>query len=124
MAIPLIEKSLVEIKLGDYGVGAASAFKNPALLPMVQNYKRQIASRMYPLGKSDISRKVPDAEYLVSRKIDGEFTVLIFDRRRISLGESRRDGPTRTALANGSGPNVASPRNQAGPDRRRTLRHQ
>lgn len=79
MAHPLVEKSLVEIKLGEYGVAAATALKNAAWVPQVQIYKRQIASRMFPLGKDDISRKVPDAEYLVSRKIDGEFTALIYE---------------------------------------------
>lgn len=75
----MLEPSLVEIKLGSFGDAAASALKNPTLLPQVQNYKRQIASRMYPLGKGDIDRKVPDAKYLVSRKIDGEFTGLIYE---------------------------------------------
>lgn len=79
MAHPLVEKSLIEIKLGEYGVAAATALKNAAWVPQVQNYKRQIASRMFPLGKDDISRKVPDAEYLISRKIDGEFTALIYE---------------------------------------------
>ena len=78
MGEPLVEKALVEIKLGDYGVATASALKDPGLLPLVQNYKRQIASRMYPLGKEDIHRKVPEADYLVSLKIDGEFTGLVY----------------------------------------------
>ena len=43
----------------------------------------EIASRMYPLGKSDVARKVPDAEYLVSRKIDGEFTALIYEEGEV-----------------------------------------
>ena len=73
----LLEKGLVEIKLGDFGVANASALSDPSLLPQVQNYKRQVASRMLPLSKSEIDRKIPDAEYLVSRKIDGEFTVLL-----------------------------------------------
>ena len=34
-------------------------------------------SRMMPVGKSDIRSKVPTADYHVSRKIDGEFTVLV-----------------------------------------------
>lgn len=83
MANSLLEKSLVGIKLAGYGVASAGALKNPTLLPQVQNYKRQIASRMYPLGKEDISRKVPDADYLVSRKIDGEFTALVYENGEI-----------------------------------------
>ena len=74
----LLDESLVEVKLGSYGVSQSSALKDPSLLPNVRNYKRQVASRMLPLGREDISRKVPDAQYHVSRKIDGEFSVLAF----------------------------------------------
>ncbi len=76
---PMLEESLVEIRLGNYGVAAASALKDPALLANVRNYKRQIASRMLPLAREDISRKIPDADYHVSKKIDGEFCVLAFE---------------------------------------------
>ena len=75
---PLIQSGLVEIKLDQYGVAAATALTDPALLPLVRNYKRQVASRLFPLGQGDIDRKIPDAEYHVSRKIDGEFSVLIY----------------------------------------------
>jgi hypothetical protein len=74
----LLNASLVEIKLGAYGVAPSTSLSDPSLLSMVRNYKRQVASRMYPLGRDDVSRKIPDAEYHVSRKIDGEFTVLIY----------------------------------------------
>ena len=66
----LLNRSLIDIKLGAYGTAASTALSDPTLLSMVRNYKRQVASRMYPLGRSDISRKIPDAEYHVSRKID------------------------------------------------------
>ena len=74
----LIQTGLVEIKLGDYGVAASTALNDPSMLPMVRNYKRQVASRLFPLAKPDVDRKIPDAEYHVSRKIDGEFSVLIY----------------------------------------------
>ena len=78
MTEPLLESGLIGIKLGGYGVGAATSIKDPKVVPAVQNYKRQIASRMFPLGRKDIDRKVADAEYFVSRKIDGEFTVCVY----------------------------------------------
>ena len=78
MREPLLEPGLIGIKLGSYGVGAGTAIKDPKIVPAVQNYKRQIASRMYPLGRNDIDRKVADSDYFVSRKIDGEFTVCVF----------------------------------------------
>jgi len=78
MSEPLLEAGLIGIKLGSYGVGAGTSIKDPKIVPAVQNYKRQIASRMFPLGRHDIDRKVADAEYFVSRKIDGEFTVCVY----------------------------------------------
>jgi ATP-dependent DNA ligase len=93
---PLLEPGLIGIKLGNYGVGAATAIKDPSILPKVQNYKRQIASRMYPLGRSDIERKVADADYFVSRKIDGEFTVCVY--RDDQLFSVNPGGTVRTGM--------------------------
>jgi len=74
----LLDKARVEIKLGDYGVAPATALTDPSVLPKVQEYRRQSGSRMYPLGKEDIPKKIVKADYHVSRKVDGEFTVLIY----------------------------------------------
>ncbi len=74
----LIEPGLFEIKLGDYRIASSSAVNDATLLPQVRNYKRTVASRMFPLAQDDIGRKIPDAEYHVSRKVDGEFSVLVY----------------------------------------------
>ncbi len=74
----LLDRSRIEIKWGSYGTAPATALDDPAILPRVQDYRRQSGSRMYPLDQDDISRKIPSAEYHVSRKLDGEFTVLVW----------------------------------------------
>ncbi|MEM1069240.1 MAG: hypothetical protein AAGI63_10115, partial [Planctomycetota bacterium] len=76
-AAELIDRGRFEIKLGEYGVGPATALSDPTILSRTQDYRRLTGSRMVPLGKSDIRRKVPNASYHVSRKVDGEFTVLV-----------------------------------------------
>lgn len=76
----LVEKSGIRIRLGDYSTANATMLKDISLLPKVQDYRRQTGARMYPLDRGDIHRKIPSAEYHVSRKIDGEFTVLYFDQ--------------------------------------------
>ncbi len=96
MSEPLLEPGLIGIKLGSYGVGAGTSIKDPKIVPTVQNYKRQIASRMFPLGKQDIDRKVADAEYFVSRKIDGEFTVCVY--RNDQLYSVNPGGTVRTGM--------------------------
>lgn len=78
MTSGLLDKGRVELKLGEYGVAPATALADPTLLPRVQEYRRLSSARMMPLDRDDIPRKIPQAEYHVSRKVDGEFTVLVF----------------------------------------------
>ena len=74
----LIDRARAEIKLGDYRVAPATALADGALLPKVQEYRRQTGARMMPLDRSGIQWKIPKADYHVSRKVDGEFNVLIY----------------------------------------------
>ncbi len=73
-----VNRSQIEIKLGSYGVCPASALSDPSLLPRVQDYKRQVAGRMIPLDRREISKRILPADYHASRKVDGEFTVLVY----------------------------------------------
>jgi len=77
----LVERTGIQIKLGDYATASSTMLKDPAILPKVQDYRRLTSSRMYPLDRDDINRKIASSDYHVSRKIDGEFTVLYFDQR-------------------------------------------
>jgi hypothetical protein len=73
----------MEIKLASYGVLSSSAVLDPSTLPLVREYKRQVASRMMPLDRREISKRIPAAEYYASKKIDGEFTVLVYRDKEI-----------------------------------------
>jgi hypothetical protein len=73
------DTSRVQIKLGEYGTLPALALSDPTHLSRTQEYRRAMASRMVPLAREDIRKRVPAGEYHVSRKIDGEFTVLIME---------------------------------------------
>ena len=73
-----LDKSRVEILLGNYGTAPATALADSSLLPKVQEYRRLAGGRMQPLDRDGITHKIPAGEYHVSRKVDGEFTVLIF----------------------------------------------
>src|SRR5436190_2850475 len=74
----LLDRSRIEIKLAGYGTAPSTALADPGLLPKVQEYRRISGSRMIPLDREGMKQKIPAAEHHVSRKIDGEFTVLIF----------------------------------------------
>ena len=73
----LIHKNLLKVVLGGYLVGPATSIADPQVLPTVQQYKRLVASQLIPLASHDITRKIADGPLLVSRKIDGEFNVMV-----------------------------------------------
>lgn len=77
MSLPY-DPARVEIKLGEYGTAPATALADSLLLPRVQEYRRIAGGRMQPLDREGMMEKIPTAEYHVSRKVDGEFTVLIY----------------------------------------------
>lgn len=83
MAKTLVEKSGIQIRLGSYGTASATALADQTVLSRVQDVKRQLSAQMYPIDRSDIQRKVSSADYHVSRKVDGEFTVMIFQDKQI-----------------------------------------
>jgi hypothetical protein len=81
--MPLLDKGRIEIKLGGFGLASATALADPTIHARTQEYRRLTAGRMVPLDKADIRKRLPVGEYHVSRKIDGEFTVLVYDAGEI-----------------------------------------
>ena len=75
----MIDKSRLEIKLGSYATGPGTALADTLLLPRVQAYRRSLGNRMIALDAKGAKDKIPAGEFLVSKKIDGEFNVLVFD---------------------------------------------
>lgn len=74
----LIDKARMELKLGNYSVGSATMLADPGILPQVQDYRRRFSGQMIPLDRPSIRERMPAATYHVSRKVDGEFTVLVY----------------------------------------------
>jgi hypothetical protein len=77
-----LNKARLETKLGDYAVTNAFELSDPSSHQRTQEYRRLSAARMMALGKDDIRKKLPEGEYHVSRKVDGEFNVLVFDGKQ------------------------------------------
>lgn len=73
-----IDPARIESKLGGYGSAPASALRDPNAWQRAQEYRRQAAARMIPLDKKDLAGRLPEGEYHLSRKVDGEFTVLAY----------------------------------------------
>ena len=74
----LVRKDKIEVKLAGYSVGTPAALVDPTLLTRTQDYKRQTSQRMFPLEAADVPKRLSSAEYHVSLKIDGEFSVLAY----------------------------------------------
>jgi len=79
MGFAMLENARLETKLGGYATAAAAELKDQSIYQRTQEYRRLTSARMVALGKDDIRQKLPEGEYHVSRKIDGEFTILVFD---------------------------------------------
>jgi hypothetical protein len=78
----VIDRSRLEIRLGDYAVAPAAALEDGSILPRVQEYRRLAGSRMAALDRRDIRSRLASGEFHVSLKVDGEFTALLFSGGR------------------------------------------
>src|SRR5262249_3254905 len=77
------DKSAFDCKKGDYCVGRASDLADPTLQTRAQEYRRQTSGKMRPLSGED-TYKIPKSKgYYVTRKYDGEFSMLIWDGKKL-----------------------------------------
>jgi len=71
-------KKLTE-KVAGYATGNADALKTPAMLQAVRLRRRQLGRMMTAFDLDTAVKRLPPAEYAISRKYDGEFAVLYYD---------------------------------------------
>jgi hypothetical protein len=64
---------------GSYGVGKAQCMADPFVALKAQEFRRHLAGHMQALDKVSVKEKLPACDYFVSRKIDGEFTLLLIE---------------------------------------------
>jgi len=88
----------LDIKLGDYQAGkSSSSMTDSSWLQSVRFRRRQLGRMMQAYDIDTARKRIPDAEYFISRKVDGEFTCLLFlDGEVITLnpgGTIRRGAP-------------------------------
>ncbi len=77
----LLDPSRLQILFGSYGIGKAQVLSNPFVPLKAQEYRRNLAARMQPLDKASLKDKLPAGDCFVSRKVDGEFTLLLINDR-------------------------------------------
>ncbi len=74
----LLDPSRVQTLLGSYQVGKSDALADLTYYFRAQEVRRRISARMVPLDGSKIRSQLKDGEYWASRKVDGEFTLVIY----------------------------------------------
>ncbi len=81
----MIDSSRLDIKLGSYAVGPAVALEDTMWLPRVQTYRRTLGARMVAFDKAAAEKKIPNGDFHISRKVDGEFSMLIYSDEQAIL---------------------------------------
>lgn len=79
MANALVDQSRLQMLFGSYGVAKAQHMADPFVPLKAQEYRRQLGSRMIALDKVSVKEKLPECDCFVSRKVDGECTLLLID---------------------------------------------
>ena len=75
----LLDSSKLEKILGDYTSGkAADCIKDPDILRQVRMRRRQLGRMMTALDRDTAKYRIPAGDYYISRKVDGEFTCLVY----------------------------------------------
>ena len=75
----ILDTSKLTQLMGDYHVGKASeCITDPDILRQVRMRRRQLGRMMMALDRDKAKYRIPAGEYFISRKIDGEFTCLVY----------------------------------------------
>lgn len=75
----IVPRERVETRLGQYGVVRAETLADPLLWGRAQEARRLLSSRMTAVAREELRARLPSSDMHVSRKVDGEFTMLVVD---------------------------------------------
>ncbi len=73
----LFDKEALKAWPGGYLTGTYEALNEEGLLAKVRMRRRQLSQMMTALDPESAKRRIPEGQYQISRKVDGEFTCLI-----------------------------------------------
>ena len=74
----LINKKALKKWPGGYLTGNYEALKEDGILAQVRMRRRQLSQMTVALDPAGAKRRIPDGQYHISRKVDGEFTCLVW----------------------------------------------
>jgi hypothetical protein len=79
MSTGILDPSQLQVLLGGYAVGRARALADPFLALKAQAYRRNLGARLVAMDKATARERLPACESFISRKVDGEHTILLID---------------------------------------------
>jgi len=85
----------MEAKASSFRIGDASALTDAAHLRQTRMRRRQLGQMMRAYDVELAKQRLPEGDYFISRKIDGEFTCIIYDKGELitlNPGGTVRDG--------------------------------
>ena len=95
MSTNLVDPARMQILFGNYAAGKSTALADAGMLLKAQDYRRGLSARMQALDKVSVKKGLPACDYFASRKIDGEFNLLLIDGKQcysINPGGTVRTG--------------------------------
>ena len=79
----LINKDACKKKVGDYYAGKADALSDISILQRVRMRRRQLGQMTMALDRDLARTRIPSGDYHISRKIDCEFTCLVYSEGEV-----------------------------------------
>src|SRR3954452_9996716 len=77
MASAILDTSGRQMLMGPSGVAKGQCMNDPFVPLKAQEYRRNLGARMIALDKPAMKEKLPACDSFVTRKIDGEFTLVL-----------------------------------------------
>ena len=74
----LVDVAAMKAFPGGYLIGDVDALKAEGVLGEVRRHRRQLGQMTMALDVESAKRRIPDGRYQISRKVDGEFTCLVY----------------------------------------------
>ena len=79
----LINKEALKKHTGDYHSGKSDALNDNSILQRVRMRRRQLGQMTMALDVELAKRRIPAGEYHISRKVDGEYTCLVYSKGEV-----------------------------------------
>lgn len=79
----LINHDALKRHIGDYYSGKADALSDNSILQRVRMRRRQLGQMTMALDRDLAKRRIPAGDYHISRKIDGEYTCLVYSEGEV-----------------------------------------